>query len=276
MVGRVAYTAVEFGGHHRDIVGINEVVAVDVAQTDVVEVAVAAAQTRVVHIRRQVVVVDALVAVDVALDETFGVGHLEDIHLATRTEVADGLADGHLHIACFGIALEGEGLVLAISSPFEGYGGTPILAVGAVANVAFEQCAVAGILARDVDQAVELADGAEVECHFKRHGFTLAILGVPARLLVEVEEFANALSALVFTRCGGLDVFDGKLERVALGLCTSFGPVAVTIFVDGAHFECVGRFGGEAVEGEGAVADGGVDHAAKFHFIIVGIGHGSP
>ena len=58
--------------------------------------------------------------------------HLEDIHFATRSKVANSLAQVHLDVACRGVTVKLEGLDLAILSPVEGYGFAPVLTVGAI------------------------------------------------------------------------------------------------------------------------------------------------
>ena len=73
-----------------------EAIAVDVAGGHVVEVRISAAQTGVVHIRGEVVLVDALVAVDVALHLTLRSGNTVNVEFAARTEVADAFVDVEL------------------------------------------------------------------------------------------------------------------------------------------------------------------------------------
>ena len=144
----VAHAAVEFGGDAGDVVGVDEAVAVDVANADVVEVGVALTQTGVVHVRGEVVLVDALVAVDVALHYTLGAGHLEDVHFAARGKVAHGGVEVDAQVACGGMALEGERLDAAVGLPLEGYGFRPRLAVGAHADGTLGERAVAAVLTR--------------------------------------------------------------------------------------------------------------------------------
>ena len=78
-IGSGVYAAVEDGADGRDVVGVNQPVAVDVAVTDVFKVAVSGTQPGVVHIGGQVVFIDAVVFVYVSLQDTCRTGHFKDV-----------------------------------------------------------------------------------------------------------------------------------------------------------------------------------------------------
>ena len=78
------HSVFELGGYDGDVVGIDQAVAVDVAVAYVsFEVAVALAQSGVVHVGGEVVVVDLTVVVDVARQVAFGARYFEDVEFAS-------------------------------------------------------------------------------------------------------------------------------------------------------------------------------------------------
>ena len=95
------------GGKHRDGIGSKQAVAVDVAIAYIaLEVLVALAQSAVVEIRGEVVLVDSAVVVDIASLLHLAAWHLEYVHLGSRTLSALGFLYGHLDILCLWVALE--------------------------------------------------------------------------------------------------------------------------------------------------------------------------
>lgn len=78
------HSVFELGGYDGDVVGIDQSVAVDVAVADVsFKVAVALAQSGVVHVGGEVVVVDLTVVVDVTREVAFGARYFEDVEFTS-------------------------------------------------------------------------------------------------------------------------------------------------------------------------------------------------
>ena len=120
--------AVELCSDDGDVVGVDESVAVDVARADILEVGIATPQAGVVHVGREVVLVDASVAVDVALEYAFSSRNLEHVEFFARPEAAYSLSDVQAHVACC-FAVEGNLLQFAVATPFERLRLCPVLAV---------------------------------------------------------------------------------------------------------------------------------------------------
>ena len=117
--------------------------------------------------------------VDVALQHALASCYLIYIHSTTRSEVAHGLGQVHLDVTSLRIAFERECLCAIVGLPYERNRCRPLLAIHTIRDGAFHDCAVAGILARNVFHTVELVDRTQVDCHIARYGFALTPLRVP-------------------------------------------------------------------------------------------------
>ena len=150
LVGRIAYSAVEFHTHTGDVVGIDQTIVVDVTNSHIVEVTITTAQTGVVHIGSQVVFVHTLIAVDVALHHTFRSWTAIYIHFTTRTEVANGFVYIEFDVACCNTLAELHCLGFTILLPVECHGSRPVLAIGRERIRTRENRSIACIFTRNV------------------------------------------------------------------------------------------------------------------------------
>lgn len=183
----MAYSVFEPGSYDGDVVGIDQSVAVDVAVAYVTfKVTVALAQTGVIHVRGEVVVVDFTVVVDVAGEVAFGSGYFEDVEFTSGAVVSDCFGDGYFHVAGSRPFGEGEYFSFTVSFPFKFACFCPVFFVEAGGDFSFEDGSVSGIGTRQVEEFVKLVDGAEVGDYFARYGF-FSIFGVPCVFFVEVE-----------------------------------------------------------------------------------------
>ena len=92
---------------------------------------------------------------------------------------------------------------------------------------------------------------------------------MPTALHIEVEEFCNSLTRLVFASHACLDTLDSKFERIRQSCCLGYGPFRCTLSIDCAYLEGIFGFCLEVFEIEGQIADTRVAHAIKFHFVVV-------
>ena len=194
------------------------------------------------------------------------------MHFCARAKVAHGFADSDFEVACRRIACESELLDFPIACPSEGNGLAPGFFVAAIAYRTLDERTIASILARIVVNAVKLVDAAQVEQHFEGHSLALAPLGVPAALGVKIKEVGYGLARLVFAGHACLDALDGKLKGISRGRHLCGGPFGLSVLIDGAHAEGIGRFGCQVFEAEVVVRNRGIAHAVKFHFVVIGVG----
>ena len=244
---------------------------VDVAGAHVaVELSVASTEAVVVHVRGEVIHVHLSVAVDIAWDENFRAGKAEDVELSAGAEVAASARHLHAQIAHAGATLEGHLLCLGIGGPAERHGLAPRPSVKAIADGALLKGAVAGVLARQVEQLVKLDGAAEVDVHGEGHGL-LAPCRMPNGGLIEIEEVPDTLATLVGTRRRALDAVDGKLQRVGIGGGAERSPLRGAVGVDATNLEVVLRLGLQFLKEKLPFAKRGVAHTVEHDFRVVGI-----
>ena len=212
-------------GNNRDVVCIDQSVAVDVAGADVVEIAVATAQPRVVHIRSQVVCIDLLIVVDVARQIAFSSRNLEYIQFAAGTVVANAFRDVQLDVTGLRLFLECECLHVAGAFPAEGVDSCPIFFVHTVGHRAGEDRTVATILARQVVELIQLVDRAQVDNHIERHCVLAVFRMEHIAQLGKVEQTEDFEAFLFFGCYFAANALDRKFQRVGLSLDRDGRPV---------------------------------------------------
>ena len=143
-------------GNIRNVVGINQAVAVEVATRDItVEVGIALLKSCIVHIRGEIVLVYLTIKVDIAWQNSLCAWHFEDIELATRAEVADSLLHTHLHITCYRMGRQRHLLRSTVSCPLLRTDFCPVSTVFADSNITLGYRTVAAICAWNILQFVE-------------------------------------------------------------------------------------------------------------------------
>ena len=117
-------------------------------------------QTRIVHVRGQVVCIDFLVVVDVTRQIAFRSRNLEYIQFAAGSVVSDTFRNMQLDVAGFRLVLESEYFHVTIAFPAERVDCRPVFLIHAVGHVAGEDRTVASILAGQIMELIQLVDGA--------------------------------------------------------------------------------------------------------------------
>ena len=124
------YTIFQLSGYYRDIISVNQIILVDITIADVTfKVAVAFAQTGVVGIRSQVVVVNLTVIVDVAWQVTFSSGNFEYIQFTTGTIIANTFCYRKFDVTCSRTFCECKYFHLILAVPFKCTGFSPVFFV---------------------------------------------------------------------------------------------------------------------------------------------------
>ena len=166
-------------GNIRNVVSINETVAVDVATRDItIEVGIALLKSSIVHIRGEVVLVYLTIEVDIARQNSLCTRHFEDIELTTRAEVANSFLHAHLHITCHWVGRERHFLRSTISSPLLWTDFCPVSTVFADSDIALRNRTVTAIRTWHILQFVKGVGAMEVDSEVEWHRLRI-IIGVP-------------------------------------------------------------------------------------------------
>ena len=266
------HSVLQINTNGRDVVGVNQSVAIDVASADIsLVILVAFSHTGIVHIRHQVVPVDLVVMIDVAWNCTFRSRLLENIEFSTGTEITDSLRDVHLDVSCLWLIREEEFLRHVVAVPFERPRFCPILFVHAVGNVSFQDRSCSGILPWQILEFVDRVIRVQVHNQVEWHGLR-AVIGMPeVTTFIEVEQMSDLHSFHFFRRDLSLDALDGKFQRIHLGFGSERVPFGMSVLVHGTQFKLISRLRQQVLELQEVVLDGRIKHVLELDLIIIGI-----
>ena len=274
---RRLHTAFELRRRNRYVVGVNQIITVDIAAAYVtLEVRITQTQTRIVHIRRKVVAVHLAVVVHVALNIALRSRNTEHIYLTARAVITYGLRYTDTDITCRRMSVKCEGFGFGIALPREAAGLGPRVAVHTVCYASLQNGTVARIHTRQVIEAVERVDRMQVDRQLEGHG-----LGIVERMpyvarLYEIEEPVYTRTALRRSRRSSGNARDGELQRVGLRAKRLLAPIRDTVGIHGAHAERIVGLGLKVGKEQLGRAHRRIKHAVKLDLVIVGIVDGRP
>ena len=163
-----------------------------------------------------------------------------------------------------------------ILRPSEGNGRRPVLPVGRERVATAKQCAVGGVFARNIFDAIDLVDRTQIDGQVERRSLFVVPRRVPHGFEVAVEELVGALSALAGHRSRGFHALNGPLEGIFHRGEAEIAPRAGAGGIDRAHGKVIGGDGRQIIETRARFAYRGIDLSVELHFVVVGIFHGCP
>ncbi len=121
-IGIVVYidSILKTRSHYRDVVGINEIIAVYVAYRHITfEIGITTTQTGIVGVGGQVILIYSAVRVDITGEIALRTGHLEHIQFASGTIVSYTFRGAETDVTCLGLILEYKFLDITVALPYE-------------------------------------------------------------------------------------------------------------------------------------------------------------